>query len=85
MELIIAIVVDVLLCCLSGRLLWGLRKHKRLAKLDAEIIDEQAEELGASQTIMHLQSHVIYDQAVQLHGRAAADRAIKNAHDRGTN
>ncbi len=85
MELPIAIAVELLLCGLCGWLLWQRRKSRRLAKLDAGIIDAQAGELQAAHLVMRLQSDVIYDMACQIHGKPAADRAILEAHKRGGN
>jgi hypothetical protein len=85
MELLGAIVVDVGLCAFCGWLLWQRRKTKESEKRDAAIIDAQAGEIQAAHLILKLQSNVIYDMACQLHGKPAADRAIREAAKRGSN
>ena len=42
-------------------------------------------QLEASNAVMHVQGHALYDQACQLHGKAAVDRAMRAAHERGSN
>ena len=61
------------------------RMLRRAQKRDAAIIDELAGQVEASRTVMQLQSSAIYDMACQLHGRAAADHAIKLARENGSN
>ena len=85
MELFIAISTNAVLCVVAGWLVWQRRKAREAAERDAAIIDAQAGELQAAHQVMRLQSDTIYDMACQLHGKAAADRTILEAHKRGEN
>jgi hypothetical protein len=49
------------------------------------LIGDLQAQLEASNAVMHVQGHALYDQACQLHGKAAVDRAMRAAHERGTN
>jgi hypothetical protein len=53
--------------------------------MQAAIIDDLHAQLHACQVVMHCQSSAIYDLSVQLHGKEQTDRAIREAHERGTN
>ena len=77
----------VSLCALAviGVLYWQLHKARKLVKLAAGAIDELRGQLEASNAVMHVQGHALYDQACQLHGKAAVDRVMRAAHERGSN
>ena len=67
--------------------LWACAKNtawRENSSKQALIADLQGQ-LEASNTVMHVQGHALYDQACQLHGKAAVDRAMRAAHERGQN
>jgi hypothetical protein len=84
----------VSLCALATiGVLWRLCQKWRRRFLHAEEMarelalgqEDLRAQLEASNTVMHVQSHALYDQACQLHGKAAVDRAMRASHERGSN
>ena len=77
----------IIFMALVGGVLWGLEAgmaRRKALKLTAKIAALE-DELEAAGAVLHAQAHAIYQQAVQIHGQAAADRAIRQARERGTN
>jgi hypothetical protein len=62
-----------------------IKRLQRRARLDASRLDEMQAEIQGCETVLTMQAKVLYNQAVTIHGQAAADRAIQQARDRGIN
>ena len=78
--------MEIIFMAIVG-VLWGLEAEmarRKVLKLTAKIAALE-DELEAAGAVLHAQAHAIYQMAVQIHGQAAADRAIRQARERGTN
>lgn len=58
---------------------------RRRARRDADTIALLEAELECAERALTVQHQVIYDLSCQIHGRAATDRAMLHARQRGTN
>jgi hypothetical protein len=78
MQIAIALAIDVLLCVLCAWLLW---QREKLWRRIEYLIDE----LQTSNNLLRVQGQITYQQAVSLHGREVADRAIAQERERWSN
>ena len=84
-HLLLDLIVSLCALVVIGTLSWQLHQARKLAKLTELLIGDLQAQLEASNAVMHVQGHALYDQACQLHGKAAVDRAMQQAHVRGRN
>jgi hypothetical protein len=84
-HLLLDLIVSLCALVVIGTLSWRLHQARKLAKLTELLIADLQAQLEASNAVMHVQAHALYDQACQLHGKAAVDRVMRAAHERGTN